>query len=162
MILTKDFHNDVIKSESFRGRLRVFAIDKIHWVDDWKDFRPRYSELGVLSARLPSIPYLGITATLTPRIGDYIKKSSGFDYSCPVLRTSVDRPEISLSVIFAEGKLGTFEDLRRFFPLGNIQATKDIPKIVIYFDSIRLLLAFIDIVRLRWFSEFGYPVGSDE
>ena len=32
MILTKDFHNDVIKSEYFRGRLRVFAIDEIHHI----------------------------------------------------------------------------------------------------------------------------------
>ena len=162
MILTKDFHNDIIKSESFRGRLRVFAIDKIHYVDNWKDFRPRYSKLGILRARLPSILYLGVTATLTPSIEDYIKKSSGFDYLCPVLRISVNRPKISLSVIFAEGKLGTFKDLRRFFPLGNIQATKDIPKIVIYFDSIRLLLAFIDIIRLRWLSEFGCPIGSNK
>lgn len=135
-------------------------------MDDWKDFRPRYSELGVLRARLPRVPYLGVTATLTPKMEDYIKKSSGFDYSSPVYRTSVDRPEISLSVIFAEGKLGSFEDLRRFFPLPPdtidvVQRPIDIPKTVIYFDSIRLILAFLDIVRNRWFPEFQYPIGSD-
>lgn len=165
LILSQEFHNDVIKAESFRHRLRLFAIDELHCVENWKDFRPMYSKLGVLRSRLRAVPYLGVTATLSPRLEQVVRAAGGFDYSCPIVRTSIDRPEIAIHVLFAEGRVTLFEDLRRFFPLEcpdyrPIRRAQDIPKTVFYFRTIKKLMAFVATVRRSWMPEFGYPPQS--
>ena len=165
MILSRDFTQDVIQSDSFRYRLCLYAIDEIHCVEDWKHFRPMYSKLGILRSRLPVVPYLGVTASLTPASENIIRAAGGFDHSCIIRRTSIDRPEISIHVFFAEGNLSEFEDLRRFFPLTTpdqrrISMPKQLPKTVFYFNSKKDLDAFVEYVRSRWMPEFGYPAES--
>ena len=162
MILSKEFTQDVIWADSFRERLRLFAVDGVHTVEDWKYFRPFFSKIGVLRSRLPAVPYLGVTGTLAPDSEQGIREAGGFGYYCKVQRTSIDRPEIAIVVLFAEGRLNTFDDLRRFFPLeglngGPVRSPKDIPKTVFYFNTIKLLLSFMNIVRKEWMPEFRYP-----
>ena len=162
LVLSSDFDRDVVRSDSFRFRLRPFAMDEIHCVEDWKHFRPMYSQLGTLRTRLPKVPYLGVTATLTPASEDIIRRAGGFDYGCRIHRTSIDRPEIAIHVLFAEGHLTSFDDLRRFFPLQTpsrrpIQKANQVPKTVFYFNTIKEVDHFVEIVRNRWFPEFRYP-----
>ena len=152
-------------ADMFRRRLRVLTIDELHCVENWKTFRPMYAELAVLRARLPNVPYLGCTATLGRDKVQAIRTGAGFNPSEPVVRTSVDRPEISIHLLLIEGNLKSFDDLRRFFPLNKEGAVLDawcVPKTVFYFDSIRDILAFTQIVRKFWMPEFRYPSSAEQ
>ena len=98
-----------------------------------------YSKLGVLRSRLPPVPYLGVTATLSPSNEAIIREAGGFDFDCSIRRTSIDRPEIAIHVLFAEGALKAFDDLRRFFPVAEggsapIREPHQIPKMIFYFQ----------------------------
>lgn len=162
LLLSVDFHKDVINVDTFRERLRLIAIDELHCIEDWKKFRVQYSRVGIVKCRLPPVPFLGLTATLMPRVEQIVRGAGGFDHNCPIVRTCLDRPEISLSVFFAEGKVTQFEDLRRFFPMespeeGPIRRAVQIPKTVFYFKTIRRAMTFVSTVRHLWMPEFGYP-----
>ncbi len=155
----------MINAATFRERLCLFAIDELHCVKDWKNFRVQYSCVGVVKSRLPKVPFLGVTATMMPRVENIVRGAGGFDYDCPIIRTCLDRPEISLSVFFAEGRTTMFEDLRRFFPLKTaegepITQAYQMPKTVFYFRTIRRLMTFVSNVRHIWMPEFGYPSGA--
>ena len=63
-VLSKTFHKDVIFLNIFRSLLCLFAIDRIHIVENWKFFRPIFAELQKLRARLPQEPYLDYTTAL--------------------------------------------------------------------------------------------------
>ncbi|KAL9041226.1 MAG: hypothetical protein Q9180_001422 [Flavoplaca navasiana] len=162
LLLSNEFHHDVINSDAFRERLRLLAIDELHCVEDWKTFRVQYSKIRVARCRLPPVPFLGVTATLMPRVEKVVCGAGGFDHDCPVVRTCLDRPEISISVFFAEGRTTKFEDLRRFFPVAYpeevlITRAVQMPKTVFYFKTIRRAMAFISTVLHIWMPEFGYP-----
>ncbi len=46
----------------------------------WADFRPKYSELYILRARLPPVtPYLGLTATLDNKAPKVVESPSSFE-----------------------------------------------------------------------------------
>lgn len=141
----------------------MFAVDELHCVEDWKTFRPMYSRLGVLRSRLPPVPYLGVTATLHPDSEVLIREAGGFDFGCLINRTSIDRPEVAIHVLFAEGVLKAFEDLRRFFPVAGegqrpICELYQLPKMVFYFNTVLEVMAFVRKVSLEWFSEWQYPL----
>ncbi|KAL8895718.1 MAG: hypothetical protein Q9192_003478 [Flavoplaca navasiana] len=98
LLLSVDFHKDVINADTFRERLRLFAIDELHCVEDWKNFRVQYSCVGVVKSRLPPVPFLGLTATLIPRLekikgnGVYFEGPASMDAGIwlPILRSILD------------------------------------------------------------------------
>ena len=156
IILSTDSHDDVLKQPVFRRCLAAVAVDEVHLVSDWSTFRPRFHELHILRARLPSsIPYLGVSATLDKDTLDIVRRSAGYG-NCKLIKTSIDRPEISMQIVYMEGNQRDFEDLRRFFP---IRATSpyDIPKTVFYFDSKNEIRNFLGVVIDSWFPEWEYP-----
>lgn len=156
-ILSVDFNDDVLRKEQFRQQLTAVAIDELHLVNDWRNFRCEFSELHVLRSRLPvHVPYLGVSATLDKKTLSIVRKDAGFD-DCQLLKTSIDRPEISTYIIFMEGNQNNFEDLRRFFPINLESPPYDIPKTVFYFDSKIKLNSFIRLATDVWFPEWGYP-----
>lgn len=53
--------------------LSLLAVDEAHCVSEWgHDFRPEYRRLGLLRARYPQTPMLGLTATATERVREDI------------------------------------------------------------------------------------------
>ncbi len=69
----------------------------------WADFRPKYSELYILRAQLsPGTPYSGLIATLDKKALKVVESTGGFE-NCETLRTSFNRSEISIYLVFIEG-----------------------------------------------------------
>jgi superfamily II DNA helicase RecQ len=160
--VTKEFNDDVLQNSEFRRRLILFAVDELHLIHEWSDFRPEYANIKVVRNRLPrEVPMLGVSATLPPETLDIAKRFGGFKFdSVDVQKSSIDRPEISITMLESEEKsqkgFEKFNDLRRIFPRG-VTHRIEIPKTLIFMKSKRKIHTAYRIIREEWLPELGYP-----
>jgi ATP-dependent DNA helicase, RecQ family len=98
----------------------LLVVDEAHCISTWgHDFRPSYRQivtlLSALSAKRPNIKILGLTATADERVEEDIKKQLTFSgREAIVMRETMDRPNISLSVLTRHGwpdKLAACQEL---------------------------------------------------
>ncbi|MCS4485471.1 RecQ family ATP-dependent DNA helicase [Staphylococcus americanisciuri] len=75
----------------------LIVLDEVHCLSEWGfDFRPHYALIGDLLKLYTNIPILALTATATQHLKQDIEYVT--DYSFKVFQSSMDRPNISLSV----------------------------------------------------------------
>ncbi|KAI1818929.1 P-loop containing nucleoside triphosphate hydrolase protein [Xylaria intraflava] len=117
----------ILRSPGFHSRIGLFAIDELHVVQEWRDFRADFTYLHTLRSLLPQ----------------FILEHAGFDgTSLKVIRTSVDRPDIS--VVVQPLLRGFIRDHRRLeFLLENADPanSESLEKTIIYVDSKAMLQA---------------------
>lgn len=99
-----------------RGKINLFAIDEAHCISAWgHDFRPEYTQMGMLKQHFPKVPVVALTATadkLTRKdIVDQLKLEEP-----GIFIASFDRPNLSLEVRPGQQRLQQIEDFVRKHP----------------------------------------------
>lgn len=142
---SRSFRN-MLKNTELQARIGLVAIDECHLVMQWEKFRPAFTLLGQLRTILHrNIVWFGCSATLDEASERRVLDTAGFRvvgncmYQTEVIRTSVDRPDVAISVIpIPRGKLLSWDIL--YFLLQSAvhdgHATpRDVPKTIIFIDG---------------------------
>jgi superfamily II DNA helicase RecQ len=86
------------------------------------------------------VPWFGTSATLDPAMLQDVIEMAGFSANVKIMKTTVDRPDISLSIRRIEYSLASFHDLSFLTDeaviRGGLVDVARTPKTIIYMDSI--------------------------
>lgn len=150
----------MLRHPEFHSRLCLLAIDELHLVEDWKEFRPDYTMLGVLRTRLPyGTPLLRVTATLDPLLISRIKASCSFEQNINIIQSALNRPEIFIQCSMMKGTIKGMQDLQHLLP-PVIVSPVDIPETVVFMDSVPLVMQAYRHLKC-WMKMLGYPGNVD-
>ncbi len=126
----------------------LLAVDEAHCVSQWgHDFRPDYSRLAEIRARLGGPTTVALTATATPEVQADIVAQLGLDPGAvQIFHEGIDRPNLTLEVqepYDTDAKLDAIRRLAR-------------PGTIVYFTLIKTLRAFSAALRDGGFAHLNY------
>ena len=129
------FWNNVLRKRGgdLYSRIVGFAIDECHCVKNWggAGFRIDYASIGTIREAFPNVPFIGLTATITPTGISYFFKSTKFKNPA-IIRQTIRRTNVDIWVAPSKGR--DFDDLRILFP-ENISSAEDIPQTIVFYNA---------------------------
>src|SRR5579859_948280 len=115
----------------FKKNLIAVALDECHCIKNWGQFRPYYRMAGILRELLSDIPFVALSATLTPVGIKDLKKGARLRDPL-IIKESIRR--YNLILFFAPIRRTGFEDLSILIPK-DINSPADIPQTLLFVDS---------------------------
>jgi len=127
------FRSSVLSKSEFNTRLRALCIDEAHCISLWGgSFRPEYTEIGALRAKLPKHVAIGLaSATIPDHILDDIRAKVSLSKTPCTVSMSNERPNIALSCRKMRHSAESKGDLRFLIPR-NASSADDIETTLIY------------------------------
>ena len=123
------------QKNSFCRRLRLLAINEVHLMWGWREFRKEYLNFGAIRSHFPKVPIVALTATLAPNVAEYIFRH--FDMrkaeTC-LYKLSIHRPNITQMVAIAAQISDYAVQLEIFVPASG--AIWGMPKGMVFIGSI--------------------------
>jgi superfamily II DNA helicase RecQ len=126
----------ILQDPDFQGKVGLVAIDECHVLSQWKEFRSEYVMIHELRRSLLSeTVFFGCSATLDLETENTVKRFGGFREEgsnagqLEIIRTSVDRPDISICVLpILKGKMNSYEQLHFLLNQANSPSATDSPQ----------------------------------
>ncbi|KAI0309710.1 P-loop containing nucleoside triphosphate hydrolase protein, partial [Amylostereum chailletii] len=145
MLQSRCFVQHVLQRKEFGSRILSVFIDEAHCVSHWGDsFRKKYGTLGNVRAHLlHNIPFIAVSATLTPRVRRDILDKLQYSSNYLFINIGNDRPAVSQVVRAIEHPMNTYLDLDFVVPPTQM-AIADIPKMFLYMDDIKAGSSIVD------------------
>ncbi|KAJ7166272.1 P-loop containing nucleoside triphosphate hydrolase protein [Mycena filopes] len=137
MATSSKFHSTVLSSPTFANNVIALVIDEAHCISEWgnDDFRPDFSKLSVLIARMPSgVPVIAASATMPRDVILDIRKKLTLRSDCAHVAVSNDKKNIALSVRIIQHPQDTFADLMTLFS-SDAKKPEYFPQTLIYTDD---------------------------
>jgi hypothetical protein len=131
------FLKDIVPSlqSAFMRNLVAVAIDECHLMWDWIGFREKYGDIGPLRSAMPQVPFLGLSATLTPNVAAYVHRVSRL--ACPTHTIDISTRRDNINILVARMDGNSIEPLLNRVPKSDaIQSLADIPKTLIFHDGV--------------------------
>lgn len=137
MVLNDSFHKFVVENRNFQNNIITAVVDEAHNISEWgtDDFRPEFSRISALLARLPQgLPILAASATVSPEVIVDIKNKLGMGGHCDHIAVSNEKLNVSLSVRMLQHPPDSYADLLALFPKNPI-SPDDFEQTLIYVNS---------------------------
>ncbi|TDE03152.1 RecQ family ATP-dependent DNA helicase [Flavobacterium hiemivividum] len=100
--------------------ISLITIDEAHCVSQWgHDFRPAYLKISNLKTHFPTVPFLALTATATPKVKEDIINELGLQEP-QLFQKSFARKNIAYMVFEVEDKLFRIEQILKKNPQSSI------------------------------------------
>src|SRR5436190_2209020 len=127
---------DIVRSHCpFIKNLIAVAIDECHLVWDWEDFRREYGDIGKLWSLLSRVPFICLSATLTPNVAVYVHEVCRLSYSTVRFNLPIRWDNINL-IVSKIDRPGIDHLLDRIPKLHPDSDHKTIRKTLIFHDKI--------------------------
>ena len=150
---------------AFKSKVVMVAVDEAHLVEQWGNkFRQEYAKLMMLRERLGArVPWFACSATVSRRTFDLVMSRIGFDkQELMTIRTSVDRPEVS--IIIEQMEQNTKGSYNSLYFLLDQAITEDgqlspecIEKTIVFIDS-KLNIQEAAFKLRQWLIAKGYSL----
>jgi hypothetical protein len=128
------------------ANLVAIAVDECHLIWDWKDFRVLYAALGRLRQSCKDIPWVCLSATLTPGAEAFVHEVCKLMPQTLRVSVTIRRQNISLNV--APINLPGFEELFALLP-SDVTSPADIPKTLVFVDSVTQAIQIARALRAK-------------
>ncbi|KAJ3555921.1 hypothetical protein NM688_g2307 [Phlebia brevispora] len=146
MVQSRPFVDRLLRNSLFARKVLSIFVDEVHCISHWgADFRKKYDSIAVVRAFLPSMtPVIAVSATLTRRVRRDIESKLQYPkHRKRFHNAGNDRHNVSIVTRAMQHPMHTYADLDFVIPK-DITSAEDIPKTLIYADSIDTGNAIID------------------
>jgi superfamily II DNA/RNA helicase len=129
------FLTTTIKNTPFMRKICCVAVDECHLIWDWETFRPKYRYVGNLRLVLSGVPWVCLSATLSPNVAAYVHEVCHLERPTALTTITTKRDNINIVVSEIESNTDTEPLLKVIVPPG-IRGFPQIPKTLIFLDDV--------------------------